>query len=992
MKHFLKFLLLFLPALITAVSGFAQKEGQAFIDSLLRVLPKVTEDTNKVKLLNNLSFAYYAINTDEGVKYGQQALELATMLEWEKGAATANCYIGVNYQYKSDYPKALEYYNKGLEIDEKLANKRGIATITGNMGNVYFDQGDYPKALEYYLKNLKTEEEMGDKQGLATVNMNIGGVYYVQHDFPKTLEYSFQALKILEQIGDRQDAARITANISNVYQVQKDYTKALEYDFKALKIAEEIEDKNETAIVIRNIGTVYASQRNYTMAIEYGQKSLKMFEEAGDKYEAACTLNELGSAYLSLIKDTILAKPYTVTGAEGLPGGKYIPDGLIPSGKAARLRKAIDYLQQSLAISKEIHSPVIIQECNKYLAEAYELSNNYKMALEYSNMYHNTKDSVFSKENDDKILKMTMRHEYDRQRLADSLKTDAALQRQRIINYVGFAGFVLALLLLFFIYRNYSLQKKANTIIRAEKENAEQQRTRAENSERFKQQFLANMSHEIRTPMNAVLGMTNLALDTPLTPKQTKYLTAVKKSSENLLVIINDVLDLSKLEAGKMELEKIPFRLGEQVNQVYDTMQFKAEEKGLVLHTEIGKDIPDVLEGDPYRLNQILINLCGNAIKFTEKGTVKIIAERVPGRAISLRFRVIDSGIGIPADKIDKLFESFRQADAGISRKYGGTGLGLSISKTLVELQGGTMEVSSEEGKGSEFSFTITYEIASEAEAASLNYETNADHTLLRGIKILVAEDNEYNQIVIRDTLENLIEDVKVDVAENGKTAIEKLFANDYDVILMDAHMPEMSGLEATEYIRRETGGNKRDIPIIALTASVLNADLNKCTEAGMNDYIPKPFTRAQLLNTLAKYYKNDMAATAVKEGKNEAFAEMQNEDAGHKITDLTFLRNFCDGDRDRMKKYIDIYLKLTPGNLEKINKAGTEKDYASLSQTVHGMKPRLDFMGMKEAKAVAQKIELYATGQNNLELLPDLIALLQSDYDKSEEELRSFA
>ena len=549
---------------------------------------------------------------------------------------------------------------------------------------------------------------------------------------------------------------------------------------------------------------------------------------------------------------------------------------------------------------------------------------------------------------------------------AQAQASELAKQQQHLLLYAGLGILVLAALLVFYIYRNYTLDKQANLTIQAEKDIAEQQRLRAERSEQFEQQFLANMSREIRTPMNTVLGMTNLTLDTQLTPKQNQYLTAVKKSSENLLVIINDVLNRSRLGTGKMEPDNVQFRLSEQINAINDLMRGKAERKGLTLQTNIAKDVPDLLTGDPTRLNQVLINLCENAIKFTDKGTVSIVVEKVPDTEATLCFRVIDSGIGISADKVGKLLESFHQTDAGASNEYNGTDLGLSIAKTLVELEDGEIEV--KRGSGSEFFFTITYGTLEEKAASRL-----------RGISVLVAEDNEYNQVVITDTLESLIKDVKVDLAENGKIAVEKHLANDYDVILMDVQMPEMSGLEATEVIRKTTTGNKKAIPIIALTADVLDADLNKCFEAGMNDHIPKPFTRSQLLTSLAKFY-TDVADNGVPTRPETV-----------KASNLGYLREFCDGNEATMKKYIDIYLKVTPGNLEKIDKAAKEKDYRQLAKTVHAIKAQLNYMGMKETRKLAERIELCAKEQTDLEELPQLINKLQEDCKKSVEELSLF-
>jgi PAS domain S-box-containing protein len=370
----------------------------------------------------------------------------------------------------------------------------------------------------------------------------------------------------------------------------------------------------------------------------------------------------------------------------------------------------------------------------------------------------------------------------------------------------------------------------------------------AEEAMNSKQRFLSNMSHEIRTPMSAIIGFSKVVLKTDLTEKQKEYITAIKTSSDSLLVLINDILDLAKVDAGKMTFEQNVFEMETNISAMLQLFDLKIQEKNLECIKEYDTRIPKVLIGDSVRLNQIFLNLISNAIKFTSKGKIIISVRLIDTKEdnVTIEFAVSDTGIGVAENMIPKLFESFQQATSSIARQYGGTGLGLAIVKQLLELQGGTISVKSKLNEGSTFSFVLSFQktnkvVESEPTIPELIPE-------IKKIKVLAVEDVPLNQLLLKIILDEF--GFEGDFAENGKVAIEKLQSDTYDIVLMDLQMPEMNGLEATDYIRKKMNSK---IPIIALTADVTMEDLEKCRAIGMNDHVAKPIDEKLLYNKIVE-------------------------------------------------------------------------------------------------------------------------------------------
>jgi len=520
----------------------------------------------------------------------------------------------------------------------------------------------------------------------------------------------------------------------------------------------------------------------------------------------------------------------------------------------------------------------------------------------------------------------------------------------------------------------------ATGIAEEAKSKAESATRIAEDAVKAKQQFLSNMSHEIRTPMNAIIGFTKVVLKTNLSAKQKEYLSAIKMSGDALIVLINDILDLAKVDAGKMTFVQTPFKMAASISAMLHLFETKIQEKNLELVKEYDSNIPEVLVGDPIRLHQIILNLVSNAVKFTSKGkiTVWVHLQSEDDTSATVEFSVTDTGIGIAENKIDNVFENFQQASSATSRLYGGTGLGLAIVKQLVEPQGGTITVKSKIDEGSTFSFTLSFQKTSK-DAESKTEVIKLD-TEIKNIKILVVEDMALNQLLMKTLLDEF--GFERDIAANGKIAIEKLQTRSYDIILMDLQMPEMNGFEATEYIRNKLNSK---IPIIALTADVTTVDLAKCKAVGMNDYIAKPVDERLLYSKIVGLVKKPDPVQY-----NENKKKMADETKKLKCIDMAFLLNLTKSDPKLMMEMISIYLEQTPPLISAMKQSLLDKDWVSLYAAVHKIIPSFSIMGINaDFENIAKKVQNYASKQQEAEAIPDLVSQLAGICTQACEELK---
>ena len=562
--------------------------------------------------------------------------------------------------------------------------------------------------------------------------------------------------------------------------------------------------------------------------------------------------------------------------------------------------------------------------------------------------------------------------------IIDGVTTDVLLNGSVFKNE---AGKVLGAVI---VARDITLLKKiekelieAKVFAELASEIAKEERSKAENAMQAKQHFLSNMSHEIRTPLNAIIGFTKVISKTSLSEKQQEYVSAIKSSGDTLIVLINDILDLAKVDAGKMTFEQEPFEMAVSITAMLHLFDTKIQEKNLLLVKEYDEKIPHLLLGDSVRLNQIILNLVSNAVKFTLKGkiTVSVRLLNEDDNTAYIEIAVTDTGIGIPENKIATIFENFQQATSGTSRLYGGTGLGLAIVKQLVEMQGGNISVESEIEEGTRFSVKLSFtktQIKPKSNKEIVQLEKD-----IKNVRVLVAEDIPLNQLLMRTLLDDF--GFVFDIAGNGLIAIEKLKVKSYDIILMDLQMPEMNGFEATEYIRNKMNSK---IPIIALTADVTTVDLAKCRAVGMNDYIAKPVDERLLYNKIVGLVKKP---TLIKYNENEEIVEGRKS----RCIDLDYLIRRTKSNPNLMMEMISLYLEQTPPLISAMKQSYKDKDWHLLYSAVHKMIPSFSIMGIStDFENMAKKVQEFASTQKQSEGITDMVLQLGNVCSQACEEL----
>ncbi len=860
---------------------------------------------------------------------------------------TATIFI-LTYDYVM--PDSMLYYSRIFHEQSVKANfLYGIAYTTVTEGWYYTMAGRKNEAMKYYLAAIAPAEECGDPRLLGFVYGEVGTGYSSLHIQDKAIEFLLRSVKIYQDLKLPDRAVSRMGMLAYVYADSGNPPKAIEILLQVIAMTDSLGlGTYIKSGALDKLGSIYKDLGDSVAAVKAYSEALRLHKQANNRFFYRITLYNLATIFiydtpnrlgmvigdsrtsvdisLSYLQELeLLDRDQKDTAALAQCYALMAKAFLIKGEK----KQAIDHLEeaQKLTTNNFDLGPAI--NYTRYLIEIYSSLGEYKKALEQSKILFNLNDSLDRVSMADKVSQLTESFEIEQMEGQLSLK-EQQLAKNRVITYLFIA--ISALILLLAGIVSYFLRQKQK-----QNREIEKARYRAEQSEKFKERFLASMSHEIRTPLNAVIGMTSLLLDDTQPPKTENYLRSIKQAGEHLTGIINEILDLSKIDAGKLELHEAPFSLNTLLEEIENLIGVKAKEKGLQLIVKHPDGAPGWFFGDSGRIRQVLLNLAGNAVKFTERGSVQITVSSDGARddKALLTFSVEDTGPGIPMEMQSAIFEEFVQAGKPIEQKVAGTGLGLSIARKLVERMGGKLTLESEPGQGSVFSFTLPLAVSSELAYQNLQKENELSVIAMKGsFRILVVEDNPSNQIVTEGILEKILPESSVILAEDGYKALELLGKEKFDLVLMDIRMPGIDGYETTQRLRQLKNENAI-IPVIALTASVIRSDIQHCLEAGMNEYVPKPVARGVLAKAIGNQLKIERSESFEPEVKaiDDFLSGIKDRPAW---SDRLF--DQCNGKKERFIKYLEIFLAQSEAEVEKWPMLMNEHQNEPLAFSIHKM------------------------------------------------------
>lgn len=659
------------------------------------------------------------------------------------------------------------------------------------------------------------------------------------------------ALALAEKISTKKSIGIIYAKLGKLQYIIEEPDAALVSLFRANEIQRIIKDDVNRAETYKIIGNVYSSKKDYRQALDYYVSANTLFAQEGlDDFVAEVLLNEgktllklndYDKANKQLEKSISLSKRYDL---DKIRSSAMIHNGLALTN-LGNDKEGLRYTMDGVKLAKDYKFHTILSNGYLILSELNEKNGDYQASADYLRKHMNLSDSLLQVKRDnlspEKRVKILLNNqtEFQKEQAANLEEKIKENNLSKLTTILSIALITILSLLTLSLYKNNNIRLKTNNMLHIKNSELIVAMEKAELASKTKANFLSTVTHELRTPLYAVTGLTNMLLDEDPKPNQVQHLKSLKFSGEYLLTFINDILQINKIEASKVDIEPENFNLKKKMTNVIAALNNSANDNNTKLHLEYDSDIPETYNADQLKISQILINLIGNSIKFTKDGNIWIRAKKLnqDGDNYTIRFEVEDNGIGISKEKQERLFESFSQGSIQINRKYGGTGLGLSIVKGLIDILKGNIYLKSELGKGSKFTFEVPMKYSEPvAKPKKIEYFSNIADIDLDNIKILVVEDNKINQMITKKILNKM--KLNCDIVDNGEEAVEKARNENYDVILMDIHMPGISGLEATRLIREFN----KDLTIFALTAVTIEDKMHEFDEAGFTDIISKPF------------------------------------------------------------------------------------------------------------------------------------------------------
>jgi signal transduction histidine kinase/CheY-like chemotaxis protein len=800
----------------------AQSPG---IDSLRSILDGANTNEKKAKVYYQVLDRITELSPDKAIIWMNETAAFGESINDSLLIGRALRVKGGALNQKEDFLGSISILEKAIIF---LGNRddKELTKAKNNLGLTLHRIGRSDKALEKLFEALTVSEKAKLEKEQSSVLNNIGMVYNDLTRYDTALEYYFKSLSIKRKINDQLSEAQTLNNIALVYEGREEFELALDYYFQSNKICENLNDPYGLALTQSNIGGVYGQMKEFSKAIEYYNKAIPVQIELGNEWGLAFSYKGMANVHKMM-------KKYDV---------------------------ALDFAKKSLALAQKLNATILLRDIYGTLTEIYKSKSDYKSALESYELHKSFEDSLSNEQVQAQITRLATEYEYDKKILAKDQENMAKeMEQKQVIKnrtyqlniligaFIGMIAFVI-----FILVNRKKIQRSKEM---------------ADAASLAKSEFLTNMSHEIRTPLNAVIGFSDLLIRTPLDENQKQYAQTVHQSANSLLDIINDVLDFSKIESGKMELDLSRTDLLDLKKQIQTIVSYSAFQKGLELNFNIEGEVPRFVQSDSVRLRQILVNLMSNAIKFTSRGSVTLKIELLSqqDQKTNLRFSVIDTGIGIEASKQKKIFDAFSQADTSTTREYGGTGLGLTISNKLLGLMGTSLKVESELNRGSIFYFdiklnrfgseTVLVDDWSTTKRASNISEpvTTIAHDLFKSsVTFLIAEDNPVNMLLAKTLLRDLYPKANIYGAASGNEALELYRQHKPDIIFMDVQMPQKNGYETTRELRQIEV--ERTCVVIALTAGTVEGEKERCLLAGMDDYISKPIMRASFTESVEKW------------------------------------------------------------------------------------------------------------------------------------------